>query len=392
MKSLHFRSARIVFIAFVALTIAAVVDVPRCDAQWGYHGRGSSAARGAFRYRGPILTVEVGPAYPVSPWAGGYDPGFDRSRYGSAFGASPYDRYRMSDAEFFAPNVYDRYRGIQPTPAELDRERYYHDLDRMHRYQTREERYENDFRNAYTPSSAMVNRYRQPYVAGTPAVPWTPMPVPGLSISRHESRYQGYVADEDVAVALRAAAMRLRSSLERKADGHIWIRHLQPDLIIDAIDRGDHPSSLTDLVVNYEGVADNPRLVLISESNGFKDVRRLLAQYVTLSSPYPNAEPTASDAWQDSIVPQSETIIDERPLGEQVLDDTILNERVIDDANPILAPAMPTQSMPVAPAPEASPADKDLESLDRPSLDSVPDEADVELLPPPAPDQPEAAE
>lgn len=407
MNSMNLTAARSASIALLTLAMTFVVDARQCEAQWGYWGRGTTASRGAFRYRGPLLTIELAPAYPDHAWADAYgpafDPAFDRGRYSAAYGASPFDRYRMSDAEFFAPNVYDRYRGVQPTPAELDRERYYHDLDRMHRFQTREERYENDFRNAYTPAESMVNRYRQPYVAGTPSVPWTPKTVPGMSISRHESRYQGYVADEDVAIALRAAAMRLRTSLARKSDGHIWIRHLQPDAIIDSIDRGDHPSSLTDLVINYEGVADNPRLVLISESNGFKDVRRLLAQYVTLSSPYPHAEPT-NEAWQDSVVPSSETIIDEKVIGE-----SILGERVIDDASPMLAPAMPnavtpTPVVPVPPASnvpsasdvpsasEASDGESDMSTLDRPALGSIPDEADVELLPPPAPDQPEPAD
>lgn len=402
MKINSFRTVKLSLIILAIALVVLVFDASQCEAQMGYFGRGTSPARGAFRYRGPVIAIEIGTPYHAPAIGNPYNPALAPSRFGSAYGASPFDRYRMSDAEFFSPNVYDRYRGVQPTQAELERERFYYELDRMHRYQTREERYENDFRNAYTSPSAMVNRYRDPYVAGTAPLPWTPQrvvaapkaPVPGLSLSRHQSRYQGYVADEEVAESLRAAAIRLRRSLERKADGHIWIRHLQPESIVRAIDRAEHPGVLSDLVINYEGVADNPRLVLISESEGFQDVRRLLAQYVTLTSRYPGMEAASGEEWTGGATIGSEqvlgeTILSERVIGESVpsLDAPSLDAPTLESPSPLNAPLQP-ESMPKpdgVPLPPAVEPSSEVEVLDRPNLDSLPDEADVELLPAPVP-------
>ncbi len=344
----------LVIVAVLALSVL-VLGVSSCDAQWGYFGRGTTAARSAFSYRGPILSIQVGHAY-TSPWLGGYNPTLGTSRYSSAFGASPYDRYR----------------GIQPTQAELDRERFYQNLDRTHRYTTREDRYANDFYNAYASPSAMVNRYRDPYVAGTPAMPWTPLPIPGLSQTRHDSRYQGYVPDDEVAIALRAASIRLTHSLTRKADGHIWIRHLQPGRIIDAIDRGQDPAVLVDLLINYHGVAENPRLVLIAAAEGFKDARRLLEQYVTLPSPYPTAQGSTMD-----------TIIEERVIGDQVIGDQVIGENVINGNDATLN--SPSLNAPLERLENTEKERQPQPMSDNPRLDSLPDDADVELLPAPVP-------
>ena len=333
----------ILVIAGVLTLSVLVLGVSSCGAQWGYFGRGTTTPRSAFSYRGPILSIQVGHAY-SAPWSS---------------------------------SGYDRYRGIQPTQAELDRERFYQNLDRSHRYTTREDRYANDFYNAYASPSAMVNRYRDPYVAGTPAMPWTPLPIPGLSQTRHDSRYQGYVPDDEVAIALRAASIRLTHSLTRKADGHIWIRHLQPGRIIDAIDRGEDPAVLVDLLINYHGVAENPRLVLIAEAEGFKDSRRLLEQYVTLPSPYP----TAQGSTMDTII--EERVIGEQVIGDQVIGDQVIGENVISDNDTTLnSPSL------AAPLERLKNTEKELQSQpmpDNPRLDSLPDDAEVELLPAPAP-------
>jgi hypothetical protein len=400
MKINSFRTVKLSLYTLAIALVVIVFDASQCEAQMGYFGRGTSPSRGAFRYRGPIIAIEIATPYHAPAIGHPHHPhhsAFAPSRFGSAYGASPFDRYRMSDAEFFAPNVYDRYRGVQPTRAELERERFYHDLDRMHRYQSREERYENDFRNTYASPSAMVNRYRDPYVAGTAAVPWTPerivpapkAPVPGLSLSRYQSRYQGYVADEDVAESLRAAAVRLSRGLERKSDGHIWIRHLQPESIIRAIDRAEHPGVLSDLVINYEGVADNPRLVLISESEGFQDVRRLLAQYVTLTSRYPGMEAAHGEEWTDGATIGSGQVLGETILSERVIGESVpsLDAPSLETPSPLNAPSQPEpmpslNKMPLPPAVEPL---SEGEVLERPNFDSLPDEADVELLPPPVP-------
>ncbi len=347
MKSLGLR---VCLLGLAATVFVSFAGEPSCHGQWGYFGRGTTASRGAFRYRGPVLSVEIGSPYSGSAGA------FNSSPYGSSFRPSYFDQYRMDDSAFYStPSVYDRYRGVQPSQAELDRERFYHDLDRTHRYTTREERYANDFRDAYTPPAAMVDRYRYPCVAGT-SIPVAPLPIPGLSIGRDESRYQGYVADDDVAVALRAAANRLQRSLSQKSDGYVWIRQLQPDRIVRAIDRAEHPGALSELVTSYEGIAESPRLVLISQAEGFQDVRRLLAQYVTLQSAYPSAETFESSPW-----PQ-ETIISDEAIGESVV------ERDHVDLNP------PSISIPTElPPPSTSPA-----------MQELPGDADFELLPAPA--------
>lgn len=357
----RFRVKRSVVVVLLIATSIVLSGASICGAQWGYRGSRTSPSRSAFRYQGPILSLEVASPYPssygaaalpVAPYTSRYPSSYDLSRYGVGIGAT----------------TYDRYRGMEPTRAELDRERFYYELDRTHRFQTREERYSNDFAAAYTSPSAMVNRYRYPYVAGAVATPIRPEPVPGTVLGRYQSRYEGYIADDDVAVALRAAAVRLQLSLARKADGHIWIRHLKPDQIIDAIDRAEHPAILSDLIVNYEGVAENPRLILIAASEGFSDVRQLLPQYVTLSSPYPNASQPEYNDWQSSSPQAGETILSERIIGEQIIaPDSTETEA------PTLAPLLskPKQS-------------DDLKYLDRPQLDDIQSDADVELLPAPA--------
>ncbi len=326
MKSSATSVLRFVVLVACVVAINLAGDVSRCHAQFGFFGRGKTAARGAFK----------------------------QPRFGSAYGANPADHYGINAASSPAYGVASQYRGIQPTQAELDREKFYYNLDRMHRYQTREERYANDFYNAYASPAAMVDRYRYPYVAGTPNVPWTPKPVPGLTLGRYESRYQGYVADDEVAESLRAAANRLQRSLSQKSDGYVWVRHLRPDLIIATIDRGEHPGILTDLVLNYEAVADEPRLVLISESVGFQDVRRLLAQYVTLQS----------------LFPRTEAIVEEPVFGESSFDPMPMSTSDL----MLLPPSLPI------PLPSDA-----ADSLSAPMLNSLPDEANVELLPAPLP-------
>jgi len=350
----------VVFVLLIATSLV-LFGASTCDAQWGFGGRGNSSSRGGLRYRGPIFSFEIaspypdpfaGAALPISPYPSGYPSAFDSNRFGIGMGAT----------------TFDRYRGMQPTQAELDRERFYYDLDRTHRYQTREQRYGDDFAARYTSPSAMVDRYRYPYVAGTAVVPAVPRPVPGVDLGRYQSRYQGYVADDDVAVALRAAAVRLQLSLARKADGHLWIRHLKPDQIIDSIDRLEFPGTLAELLVNYEGVAENPRLILIAASEGFSDIRRLLPQYVTLSSPYPNASQPEYNEWQSSSPTAGETILSERIIGEQVI------EPQTDSQGPTLAPPLPIEPV----------GREDLEQLSRPNLEDLPGDADMELLPAPA--------
>ncbi len=101
-----------------------------CQAQMGYFGRGyghgAAPSANAFRYRGPLLSIEVAPAYginapaptamlppPPSPYS---------SRYGALndpwFGPSPYSAYSAYAAPVFSmqfPSLFDTYRGAGPT-------------------------------------------------------------------------------------------------------------------------------------------------------------------------------------------------------------------------------------------------------------------------------------
>lgn len=189
-----------------------------------------------------------------------------------------------------------------------EQERFYYDLDRTHRYRTREERYGDDFRDRYSTGDPFYHSYHRPIHAGPqepifpPSYPhygragfiqeqpFANEPVAGLAYSRRDANKQSVVADADVADLLRAAANRLSGSLSRMRDGATWLRQLQPQRIIATIDSAEFPGVLTDLVDAYESVAQNPRLVLVAEANGFCDTHRLLLHYVHLQSRYPDAD------------------------------------------------------------------------------------------------------
>jgi hypothetical protein len=189
-----------------------------------------------------------------------------------------------------------------------EQERFYYDLDRTHRYRTREERYGDDFRDRYSTGDPFYHSYHRPIHAGPrepifpPSYPhygragfiqqqpFPDEPVAGLAYSRFDADKRSVVADADVADLLRAAANRLSGSLSRMRDGSTWLRQLQPQRIIATIDRAEFPGTLTDLVDAYESVAQNPRLVLVAEANGFRDTHRFLSHYVQLQSRYPDAD------------------------------------------------------------------------------------------------------
>lgn len=267
-------------IALLRLIIVAIVlglSMSAAHAQVGAWGGGwnrgwsNGQSIGAVRYRGPLLSIEIG-SQPAPPWH------YNRMPPGS-------------------------------DQALRDQGRFYHDLDRMHRYQTREERYENDFRDRYSsgdPFHHNPHAYRGFGAAVSPEPVFPPsyphynrggvfpapetQPVPGLAYSRTDAQRRRVHADADVADLLRAASNRLTQSLSRMRDGEVWLDQLQPQRIVSTIDRADFPGSLIDLVQHYEAVANTPRLVLIAEANGFRDTHRLLAHYVRLQSRYPDAE------------------------------------------------------------------------------------------------------
>ena len=193
-----------------------------------------------------------------------------------------------------------------------EQERFYYDLDRTHRYRTREERYGDDFRDRYSTGDPFYHSYHRPIHTGPQKPPQEPIfppsyphygragfiqeqpfpdePVAGLAYSRFDADKRSVVADADVADLLRAAANRLSGSLSRMRDGATWLRQLQPHRIIATIDSAEFPGALIDLVDAYESVAQNPRLVLVAEASGFCDTHRFLLHYVQLQSRYPDAD------------------------------------------------------------------------------------------------------
>lgn len=268
---------RIALFRLIIITIILCITLSAAQAQvgaWGStmgSGWGSNRSIGAMRYRGPLLSIEIGSA-PAPPWH------YNRMPPGS-------------------------------DQALRQQERFYHDLDRMHRYQTREDRYEADFRNRYSTGDPFYHNYHAyrglgatvspepvfppsyPHYGrtGTYPAPET-QPVPGLAYSRSDSQRRRVYDDADVADLLRAAANRLTQSLSRMRDGEIWLNQLQPQRIVSTIDNSEFPGSLIDLVQHYDAVANTPRLVLVAEANGFRDTHQLLTQYVRLQSRFPDVQ------------------------------------------------------------------------------------------------------
>jgi hypothetical protein len=240
------------------------------DAQWWQIGSGP---RGGMRYRGPLLSIDIGGA---TPPAAVHQPPAHHS-YGLVPAPVPPWHYRH-DSPHAGQSV-------------AEQERFYHQLDRTHRYRTREERYADDFRDRYASGDPF---YHNPYTAysstlGRAGFDQT-APVPGLSYGAAGGQGRSFVADAEVGDLLRPAAMRLINSLSRKRDGALWMKHLQPDRIVSAIDRAEFPGTLADLVEQYDGVTQNPRLVLIAEAEGFRDTHRLLSQYVLLQSRFATSD------------------------------------------------------------------------------------------------------
>ncbi len=352
------RSIRAALRLCTGLACVLVLDVT-AQAQWAYWEIGSNPW-GGLRYRGPLLGFDIGGAAPPPPALGPADP--------LAYPLPP------------APVPPWHYRHDPPPPrgAAAPADRFYHDLDRTHRYRTREERYADDFRDRYAAADPLYRAYR-PGPAALPARrPVDPrMPVPGVSFGPGQGHQRSFVADAEVADLLRPAAMRLLNSLSRKRDGALWMNHLQPDRIIAAIDRADFPGSLSDLVEHYEEVLRNPRLILIAETDGFRDTHRLLSQYVLLQSRYPGSELPQEP--YEAFANPTEVIIEEQPLS---VDLEALNPPLIDlnSAFPEPPPALETPSGAVPSAMPESPAVPELPSVPEPPSVLVP----PSILAPPA--------
>jgi hypothetical protein len=304
-----------------ALVCVFALDVPS-HAQWAQWEIGSGPW-GGMRYRGPLLRFDIGGAVP--PPAVGRPP----DDFGFGLPPTPPWHYRHDPP------------GAKGSLA--DQERFHYDLDRMHRYRTREERYADDFRDRYASGDPFYHADRNPAAATYQrAAAARIAPVPGLSYGPHGSGQRSFVADAEVGDLLRPAANRLTSSLSRMRDGAVWMKQLQPDRIITAIDQAEFPGALSDLVELYEGVLANPRLVLIAQADGFRDTHRLLSQYVSLQSRF------GTQAYPDQ---EYEVFMS---AGQRVLDE----DSVLLDAEISLEPpsSLPWADEPQSIAGEANPA------------------------------------
>lgn len=190
-------------------------------------------------------------------------------------------------------------------PSVREQERQDYLLNRMLLYRTREHRYGDDFAERYATGDIFYHMSRSRLV--TPQIvdssAWVPPRgsgpvvsspgvtdggvVPGMSFAPGDGRKRGHISDEELPEQLRAAANRLTSSLSRMRDGDVWLGELQPQRIVAAIDRGEDPAALGDLIARYEGVARDRRLVLVARANGFEETHRWLIRYASLPGPYP---------------------------------------------------------------------------------------------------------
>ncbi|MEM8669907.1 MAG: hypothetical protein AAGG48_20440 [Planctomycetota bacterium] len=148
---------------------------------------------------------------------------------------------------------------------------------------------------------------------------------------------------------LRAAAVRLDHSLSlRRSDGDVWQDYLAPMSIVEVIDKGGDPKSLSKLISNYNGVVANTSLRSIRNAAGFRETRELLQQFIDrpyATPPQPVAPP------QDAPVPAP----DPAPMQAPVLPPQgELNEiRSNAEPNPFTQDTIPASSG--APAAEELP-------------------------------------
>lgn len=319
------RSIRAALRLCTGLVCVLVLDVT-AQAQWAYWEIGSNPW-GGLRYRGPLLGFDIG-GTPPPPALGPADP--------LAYPLPPVP----------APPWHYRHDPPRPRGAAAHADRFHHDLDRTHRYRTREERYADDFRDRYAAADPLYRAYR-PSAAPLPARPPIDrrLPVPGVSFGLGQGHQRSFVADAEVGDLLRPAAMRLLNSLSRKRDGALWMNHLQPDRIVSAIDHAEFPGALSDLVEHYEEVLRNPRLILVAEADGFRDTHRLLSQYVLLPSRYPGSE--LSPEPYEAFANPTEVIVEEQPLNADL---GALNPPMI-DLTPALPEPPPAAATPAVPEP-----------------------------------------
>jgi hypothetical protein len=189
------------------------------------------------------------------------------------------------------------------------------------------------FTSVYAPGYGPVVSYRRA-VVGVPAfppvppfvvppvavVPVVPVPafqvVPEITYAQPSIPAEGYQVtrpslDGHVSEDLHRAAIKLQYSLSQRYDGDVWLDYLAPGRIINSIEKGDPPSSLRDLVTNYDGVVANSSLRPIYRAGGFDETRELLRVYVDLPATALKSAPSA--ATKTAPVPRSPAPPSPRP-------------------------------------------------------------------------------
>ena len=142
-----------------------------------------------------------------------------------------------------------------------------------------------------------------PPIAVAPVVRAVPVPVypavPAVTYAEPSIPVEGYQVtrpslDGHVREDLHRAAIKVQYSLSRRYDSDVWLDYLGPGRIVSSIDNGDPPSSLRDLITNYDGVVANSSLSPIYRASGFDETRELLRVYVDLPATESKSAPSAA--------------------------------------------------------------------------------------------------
>lgn len=113
------------------------------------------------------------------------------------------------------------------------------------------------------------------------------------------------IRTEAIPAALRDAAERLSRSLVTKRDANVWLNYLNPGVIISTIDGGGSIAGLAGMRGSYNGVMNNRELSHVYSSDGFREIRDLLAR-VDEFEQFVASSQGESDMQLDSAVPSLE--------------------------------------------------------------------------------------
>jgi hypothetical protein len=148
-----------------------------------------------------------------------------------------------------------------------------------------------------------------------------------------------------VAEQLRASAERLARSLSmRRDDSDVWLRYLDPQRIIEVVDRGESPESLRGLVANYDGVVGNAGLVTVRNASGFLETRQWLHEYVNRPPQQP------AGAADSAPVPAPDDRADE-PTPAPPVQPAVEDEEKAEELLPVPPPPQPAVPVPPQPSP-----------------------------------------